>query len=72
MLYPGGTSPSSKPVHQAASKEFPRGPGVRTCCCHYQGPGLMMLGWETKIPQAMWHGQNKLKKKKKKAAASCH
>jgi hypothetical protein len=30
----------------------------------------MMLGWQTKIPQATWHGQDKFKKKEKAASSS--
>ena len=42
--------------------EFPGSPVVSTRCFQCQGPGWIP-GQGTKIPQAMWHGQKKKKKK---------
>ena len=41
-------------------REFPGGPLVKTWCFHCSGPGSI-LGWGTKISQAMWHGQKEKK-----------
>ena len=49
----------SRNTHQ---KEFPGGPGVRTRCLHYGGPGSIS-GWGTKILQGEQQNQRRRRRK---------